>query len=94
VTVILQLWAWTAPDSGTASAFAEDLVTHPKSSTVDTLSTAPARSPSGTRQSYLLLAVGIVVALALPFLLQPRATAFSEVPAAAMNGHSPPTTNP
>ncbi|HEX8795329.1 MAG TPA: hypothetical protein VF765_30480 [Polyangiaceae bacterium] len=42
---------------------------HSKSSTMDTPSKALARSSRGTRQSYLLLAVGIVVAFALPYLL-------------------------
>jgi hypothetical protein len=69
-------------------------VNHAKSSTTDTPSKALAGSARGTRQSYLLLAVGITVAIALPFLLQPRATAFSARPATAMSSHSLPTSSP
>lgn len=68
---------------------------HVKSSTADTPSKALApSSSSGTRQSYLFLAVGIIVALALPFLLQSRGTAFSAAPASAMSGRPLPTSNP
>jgi hypothetical protein len=70
------------------------LVNHLKSSAPHTRSKALARSSVETRQSYLLLAVGIAVALALPFLLQPRATASSGTPATAMSSHLLPTPSP
>jgi hypothetical protein len=69
-------------------------VNHLKSSTPHTRSKALARSSIETRQSYLLLALGVPVAFALPFLLQPRATAFSGAPATAMSSQLLPTPSP
>jgi hypothetical protein len=69
-------------------------VDHPKSSTAGASLRALARSSSEARQSYLLLALGIVVAFALPSLLRPRPTAFSAAPPTAMSSHSLPTSSP
>jgi len=41
------------------------------------------RSRTEARQSYLLLAFGILVALVLPYLLHPRAAAFSSAAGSA-----------
>jgi len=67
---------------------------HSKSSTVGVPPKVLARGASETRQSYMLLAVGIVVALTLPYLLRPRAAAFSAAPVTAMGSHSPVTSSP
>lgn len=86
--------AWIDPIVGPPPRVRRILVTQSKSSTTDAPSEAPARSSRGTRQSYLLLAVGIVVAIALPYLLQPRAGAFSAASATAMSSHPMPTSSP
>lgn len=91
--VTVSHWAWTAPDEGSPPRIAEDRVDHPKSTTADAPLQALAHSSSEARQSYLLLALGIVVAFALPSLLRPHPMAFSAAPPTA-SSHSLPTSSP
>jgi hypothetical protein len=46
------------------------------------------RNSAGERQSYLLLAFGILIAIALPYLLQPRAVNPRATPTTVM-GNAP-----
>lgn len=49
---------------------------HPKSLAADPRSPAPLRQRRDPGPNYMLLAFGILVALALPYLLRPRVRAF------------------
>jgi hypothetical protein len=66
-------------------------VDHPKSSTADASREACARSTGETRQNCLLLACGIVIALALPFLLRPARDGTPRGTGPAVSSHSPTT---
>ena len=63
-----------APDDGTALRVLRRLsVENAHSSRAQQQPSPSSRRVAGERQSYMLLAVGILVAVALPYLLQPRA---------------------
>jgi spore germination protein GerM len=48
------------------------------------------RNSAGERQSYLLLAFGILIAITLPYVLQPRAVTSEATPTPVM-GNDPPS---